>query len=255
MECKICKSEARYVKTLQLRQNHSAEYYQCDVCGFLFVANPTWLNEAYMDPINTTDTGYVLRNVYLSRKTLILFYFLFGHKGTFLDFAGGYGMLGRLMRDYGFNFLNTDKYTKNLFMKGFEYNKEHITALTCFECFEHFEEPSKELDEIFSITHNIFFSTVLYSGTTVPEDSWEYYGLDHGQHISFYSIKTLTYIAKKYNVYLYSNGSNLHLFTKRKIPLFLYKILLGLTKIQADIFIRKLLISKTVSDSLITNKN
>ena len=100
MECKICQSKTTYVKTLKIRKEHDAEYYLCGNCGFLFINNPTWLSEAYQKPIADTDTGYVLSNVYISRKTVILFRFLFDIKASFLDFAGGYGMLARLMRDY-----------------------------------------------------------------------------------------------------------------------------------------------------------
>lgn len=250
MKCKICQSEATFVKTLKVRNAHNAEYYLCSECGFMFVGNPTWLAEAYKEPINTTDTGYVLRNVYLSRKTLVLFYFLFSTKATFLDFAGGYGMLARLMRDYGLDFLLTDAYTPNLFMKGFEYKDQKIEALTCFEGFEHFSEPQNEINKMFSITPNIFFSTVLFSGKEAPLDDWEYYGLNHGQHVAFYSLKTLSCIAKKHKVNVYSNGTNLHLFTKKKIPNFIFKFMLFLTTLQLDLIVRKMLKSKTLSDNV-----
>ena len=248
MECKICQNVARHVKTLQVRKKYDAEYYLCDSCGFLFIKSPFWLNEAYNEPINITDTGYVLRNVYLSRKTLLLFSFLFGVKKTFLDFAGGYGIFSRLMRDYGFNFLLFDTFTQNIFMKGFEYNHEKIHALTCFECFEHFSNPGSEIDALFAISPNIFFSTVLFSGESAPPDDWEYYGLHHGQHIAFYSLKTLKYIAKKQGVYLCSNGSNLHLYTKKMVHQFFFKIILSLTVLQADALLKKFLKSKTITD-------
>ena len=156
MKCKICQSEASHVKTLKVRGIYDAEYYRCYECGFMFVGNPTWLEEAYAQPINITDTGYVLRNVYLSRKTLILFTFLFDKGATFLDFAGGYGMLARLMRDYGLDFFCDDAYTPNLFMKGFEYKNQKIEALTCFEGFEHFVEPIDEIEKMLKISKNIF---------------------------------------------------------------------------------------------------
>lgn len=250
MECKICQRQAKLAKTLTVRKKYQAEYYLCDFCGFMFVGNPSWIIEAYHEPINITDTGHVLRNVYLSRKALILFYFIFGKKYMYLDFAGGYGILARLMRDYGLNFLNYDLHTPNLFMKGFKYKNQSIYAMTCFECFEHFSEPRQEINEMFKISSNIFFSTVLFDGLTPPKDEWEYYGLDHGQHISFFSLKTLDYIASKYKVRMYSNGENLHLFTKKKLPNWIFKFLLSLTTIQLDLILRKILKSKTISDSV-----
>ncbi len=249
MECKICRQKAKLVKTMTLMERHEAEYYLCDGCGFLFVGNVTWLAEAYREPIGTTDTGYVLRNVYLSRKTLVLFSLIFGSRATFLDYAGGYGMLARLMRDYGLEFFCYDPHTPNLFMKGIEYNNQSVVALTCFECFEHFDSPIEEIEKMLKISKNIFFSTQLLP-KDIPDNDWEYYAIKHGQHISFYSLKTLSYLAKKYNLNLCSNGMNLHMLTKKKVPNWLFKIILSLTSFQIDVIVRKMLISKTTQDSL-----
>lgn len=248
MKCKICHNEVFLAKIIKIRKVYDAKYYSCDYCGFMFVGNPTWLDEAYAEPINITDTGYILRNVYLSRKTLVLFTFLFGRDSNFLDFAGGYGVLSRLMRDYGLNFLLTDAYTANLFMKGFEYKNQKIEALTCFECFEHFVFPLKEIEKMLKISKNIFFSTSILP-EVIPDDSWEYYGAEHGQHVSFYSQKTLVYIAKKYNLNICSNGTTLHLFTEKKVSNWYFKFLLVLTTIQFDLVVRKMLKSKTTEDS------
>lgn len=254
MKCKICGSEAKYIKTLKVREVYEAEYYLCEECGFLFVGNPTWLAEAYQEPIADTDTGYVLRNVYLSRKTLVLFRFLFNARASFLDYAGGYGMLARLMRDYGMDFFTDDLHTPNLFMKGFEYKNQTVEALTCFECFEHFASPIEEIEKMLKISKNIFFSTLLLP-REIPDDDWEYYGLKHGQHISFYSRETLSYIANKYKLNFCTDGANLHLFTEKKIPNWIFKLLLSLTKLQFDLVIRKMLKSKTIEDAIYLQKN
>jgi len=248
MQCKICGSSAKLVKTFIVRKKYQAEYYICDKCSFMFVANPSWLSEAYEKPINTTDTGYVLRNVFLSRKTLLLFLFLFGKNKTFLDYGGGYGILTRLMRDYGLNYLWEDHYTKNLFAEGFEYTIEPIKALSCFECFEHLPEPLSEIERMLSISKNIFFSTVLLPEKTLPSDDWEYYGLNHGQHVAFYSEKTLLHIAKKYQLYFYTDHHNLHLLSEKKFPKWIFRFVIFLTKPQFDVVIRKFMKSKTVSD-------
>jgi hypothetical protein len=68
---------------------------------------------------------------------------------------------------------------------------------------------------MFSMTDNIIFSTELKPSQVPSTDSWDYYGLHHGQHIIFYSKKTFRYIAGKFNVKYY-NFSNIHVFTKRR---------------------------------------
>jgi hypothetical protein len=45
-----------------------------------------------------------------------------------------------------------------------------------------------------------------------------------GQHIALYSIASLELIAKRFNLNYYTNGKNLHLFTKKKIHAFIFKL-------------------------------
>ena len=111
-----------------------------------------------------------------------------------------------------------DPYTQNLFAQGFEYspNDDEIDVITSFESFEHFVQPLDVLEKIFAISHNIIFSTVLLPKPVPKPDDWWYYGLEHGQHVSFYSEKTLQTIAKKFGVNCYSYNA-IHIFTPKKI--------------------------------------
>jgi Methyltransferase domain len=252
MKCPLCYAEANLSFTHLVREKYDAGYALCPRCDLLFVVDPTWLNEAYARPINTTDTGYVMRNIYLSRKTLILFFLIYGlgklRKSNFLDYAAGYGMLTRIMRDYGLNFLSDDPFTKNLFAQGFEYSNEKISGATCFECFEHFTSPLKEAMKIRSISDTVFFSTRLRPIGEIPASDWEYYGFNHGQHTAFYSKKTLAYIANACSMNLYTDGNDLHLITTKKMRPSIMKEVNFLTKMQFDIFLKKRLSSKTTSD-------
>lgn len=251
--CKICGEEIKEAGQHEILNKYRIKYFYCDHCGFMQTEEPYWLNEAYANPINKTDTGYVTRNIFLSKKTLLLFLFLFGKRAVFLDYAGGYGLLTRLMRDYGLDFYWYDLYTKNIFAPGFEFNETNntkITAVTCFECFEHFVSPLYEIEKILKISKNVFFSTRLIPENEAPKKSWEYYGFDHGQHISFYSKKTLQYVANKYHLNYYTNGNNLHLFTEKRRVGFLFKLALISSKLQLDILVRKLLKSKMISDAV-----
>ncbi len=142
----------------------------------------------------------------------------FDAKSKFLDFGSGYGLFVRLMRDYGFNFYWYDRYCENLFADGFEADmSEHYDLVTAFEVFEHMEHPIEEIEKILSFSRNILFTTELISESPPEIGSWWYYGLDHGQHISFYTKKSLCLVAEKYNLRLYSYGNTVHLLTEKKI--------------------------------------
>jgi hypothetical protein len=200
---------------------YPGDYFLCPNCKFLFAGDPSWLQEAYKDPINLTDTGLVDRNIYF-HKTLSLFInVLLDKRGKFLDYAGGYGMFTRLMRDTGFDFYWYDPYCTNLLARGFEYNmnsKDKAEVLTAFEVFEHLENPIPEIEKMLNYSNNIFFSTELLPfPVPEPENFW-YYGFGHGQHISFYSPDTLSFIAREFGLKYYNLG-NLHLFSAQKFSL------------------------------------
>jgi hypothetical protein len=219
MNCKICKSKIQKIFDAKIISKYKIDYFYCQNCGFLQTEEPYWLDEAYKDPITLTDTGYIQRNIYLSKITTILLLMFFDYKKKFLDYGGGYGVFVRLMRDIGFDFYWDDKYTQNLFARGFEYNetiKNEIEAITCFEVFEHLVNPIEEIENMLSISKNIIFTTELLPNPIPKPQEWWYYTLESGQHISFYSKKTMKYLERKYNLN-YVNYKNIHLLTEKKV--------------------------------------
>lgn len=221
--CKICGSLMSEKFSTKILSKYTATFFQCQSCSFLQIPNPSWLKEAYKESINLQDTGILARNNYLSKQTASIIILFFNFKARFLDYAGGYGLLVRLMRDMGFDFSWMDKYTKNIFAKNFESTGEQRFELTtCFECFEHFTEPKKELESLLEFSDSILLSTSLLPTPTPSPDKWWYYGLEHGQHVSFYSLRSLIELSHRYNLFLYSNKRDIHLLTKKRISPFLF---------------------------------
>jgi len=254
MNCRICHKELGRIFKAKILYKYNISYFYCTNCGFMQTEEPYWLNEAYKDSINISDTGYVARNISLSKKITVLLSLFFDKKAKFLDYAGGYGLFVRLMRDIGFDFYWNDKYTQNIFARGFEGSlSDNYEAITTFESFEHFVEPIKEIENMLSISKNIIFTTELLPDPIPYPDEWWYYGLDHGQHISFYSENTLRYIAHKYKL-IYYNLFGLHLITEKKIPNYA-KYLLKLTKFGFDDFLRRKLKSNAWEDYLKMSKH
>lgn len=247
MKCKVCGAQNESCFSGNLLGKYEVKYYQCGKCDFVQTEEPYWLNEAYERSINVSDTGYMVRNLFFKKRLTILLYLLFGNKGRFVDYAGGYGVFVRLMRDAGFDFEWYDKYTQNLFAAGFEWDKaSRVDAVTLFEVFEHFVEPVDELDGLLKIADTVIFSTELHPSPLPTPENWWYYGLDHGQHISFYSKKSLNYLARKFNVNYYSIGS-LHIFTKNEMSKFIL-FLPKLSKFGLEKIIEKRMHSKVWSD-------
>lgn len=216
LKCKICGSVAYPIFRGPVLGNE-IQYYHCNECGFLCTEEPYWLAKAYNESINSQDTGILQRNLHLVRKLTSLLFFLFQKDGKFLDYAGGYGIFVRAMRDVGFDFYWLDAYTDNILARGFEYNhKDDIELITCFEAIEHFIDPLSEIEQMLSISKNILLTTEVIPENPPEPGTWAYYGPEHGQHISFFSVKTLQVIAKKYNLKLLTRR-NIHLLTNRDI--------------------------------------
>ncbi len=220
MNCPLCGKKGNKIFKGTLLGKFSVQYFQCNNCGLIYTETPYWLDEAYKDSITGMDTGIMSRNVRNVFCANILVDKMFNKKAGFLDYGGGYGVFARMMRDVGYNWKWQDKYSPNLFARGFEYNgKEKIELITAFELFEHFAEPKKELDNLFGMCNNILFSTLLYDRKMKYKQfsNWWYYVPETGQHIAFYSEKTCQYIARRYGVNYYHLCDDLHLFTDKKI--------------------------------------
>jgi len=97
--------------------------------------------------------------------------------------------------------------------------------ITAVELFEHIADPATFVSMLKKLSSTILFTTTLLLSPPPPLSAWWYYGLEHGQHISFYDIKSLRILAMNTGMHLASNGSNLHLLSKRKVPDLLMKIL------------------------------
>jgi hypothetical protein len=212
--CPICNSCILPLFTVKILLKIDAHLMKCSNCGWCGYNNPSWINEAYQQPISLADTGILQRNILLSRACTNLFLTLSLHHSNFLDAAGGYGLLVRLMRDNGFNFYWSDQYAENIFAKGFEAESSSglFEVVTMFEVLEHLVNPLGFLLSVIEAYHPslIVFSTELYSGKN-PDQDWWYLVNEAGQHISFYNTKTLEYMGSALNL-SYTNYNGLHIY-------------------------------------------
>lgn len=229
---------------------YNVTYFVCNACGLLQTEPPYWLDEAYTEAIAICDTGLVSRNVSMSRKLAPLLYFLMDKKGRYLDVAGGYGVLTRLMRDIGFDFYWSDPYCTNILAKGFEHNPgDSFSAITAFEVLEHVQEPVSFIADNLKMANasTIIFSTELYEGNPPGPEDWWYYALPSGQHVSFYKRSTLEAIARKLSLNLYSTG-NFHMLTSKTINALMFRLMVSRISGVFYAYVARAMDSKTLLD-------
>ena len=218
--CPICDIELAHVFESVVLNRHMARYDHCGACGFLRARDPHWLHEAYAASIAVTDTGLLMRNQFIARQ-LSAVCPLFSADGPYLDFAGGYGVLVRLMRDAGLDFWWSDKFSPNLLAPGFEYRADlgPCRAVTAFEVLEHVENPRAFVTEALAAggSNTLIFTTQLYEGAPPSPGDWWYYSFETGQHIAFFRRDTLEKLALVCGLHFHT-CRGLHFLSQRPLP-------------------------------------
>ena len=220
MTCNVCQEETAFFATAIVRQAHEAVFVRCPACGFVQIETPFWLEEAYSSALTHTDLGLVSRNLAFNKTAKAVIEVFFDRRGKFIDYGGGTGLFTRLMRDSGYDFYCYDRQCVNHFSDHFRVELDgnsKYELLTSVEVFEHLTEPLPAIKEMAKLSPNILFTTQLLPKPNPRIEDWWYYGIEHGQHISFYDIKTLEVLSRSLGFYLTSNGSNLHLFSERPV--------------------------------------
>lgn len=200
---------------------HEVSYYRCNQTGFIQTETPYWLDEAYHSAITSLDVGLVKRNLEHAATTCKLIDTWNMSGDSFLDFGGGYGLFTRLMRDLGYPFSHFDENCKNLFAQGFELESlDSLTSrfdlITAWEVFEHLPQPVETIGVMLEHSDRVLFSTVLAPGQT-PKSSedWWYFTPQTGQHVSFYTLESLRFLAEKFGFHFYSDRVSQHLFSRQ----------------------------------------
>lgn len=220
MQSKITGGATSLMFTAKVLNKYDVKFYRCADTGFIQTEEPYWLADAYSSAITKLDVGLVFRNLQLAERTNKLLLTSFNKKGKYLDYAGGYGLFTRLMRDKGFNFYHTDPYCQNLFAEYFDLNTlpgtQRFELVTAFEVFEHLANPLEDIKRMLGFSYNLLFSTELQPENLQTVNDWHYFSTETGQHIAFYNEQALKAIADQLGYNFYTDGKFLHLFTQTK---------------------------------------
>ena len=212
----------KFAFTAEVLRKYQARYEVCDACGFLRAHEPHWLDEAYCRAIAAADTGLLARNFSLAGKLAGALYWALDERGQgrYLDSAGGYGVLTRLMRDRGFNFFWADKHCENLLAPGYEYRPElgACRAVTAVEVLEHLTDPLAFIAEALSSAgaQTLLFTTELYAGPPPDPLTWWYYTFGTGQHIGFFQRRTLEVLGSRLGLSL-TSANGIHVLSRQPV--------------------------------------
>jgi hypothetical protein len=218
--CRLCGEAAdRRFERLVL-DRHRVGYYTCRSCGLTQTDDPTWLDEAYAHPIHPTDTGLLARNLG-ARRVVASFLALSGvGDRPCVDYAGGYGVFVRLMRDAGFHFHWCDPYARNLLAQGWEWKDGmgRPFACTAFEVLEHFVRPLEEFQKIAALGADYVITSTELPPAGGPAPDWHYLSVESGQHVSFYQPRTLERLGRASGYPVVLTGPYVQVFARAPFP-------------------------------------
>jgi len=223
MHCPVCKGSLDYLFNKKILRKYDVSYFECENCQLVKTEKPYWLAEAYSVAISDLDTGLVQRNITFADKVEQIVKNSFNRDGRFLDYAGGYGLLTRLMRDKGYDWYTFDKYCDPIFAHHFRHSKNNrpYALVTAFEVLEHVQNPIELLQELLGLGDAVLLSTELRPLNKRELERWWYLIPESGQHVQFYSRKSMEIIAERLGVFCQSNGASFHLLKKNRAKIML----------------------------------
>jgi|SRR5438270_2730644 len=216
MLCRVCGGPTEFFDKAMVLNKYLVQYFRCTKCQFIQTEEPYWLDEAYSAAIAARDVGIMQRNIVNRNVVANLLRFLYSPNVNCLDFGGGHGIFVRLMRDEGYDFRWHDRYASNDYARGFQHASGHYDFATAFEVIEHLPDPLHDLSELMSLADDVLVSTELVPPHQPKVSDWWYFYPPAGQHVAFYTKRSLQVIAEKFGRHLQSRGSY-HLFSKRPL--------------------------------------
>ena len=205
--CRLCGGSTQLAFRQQVLGQHNVGYFRCDACGSLQTEAPHWMEQAYSSDAERFDTGKASRTLANFLLLPQLLQILQVSKADVaVDFGGGTGLFGRLMRDAGFNFFTHDKFGSSEFMGSYAWKDldRPCRLITLFEVAEHFVNPAEEWQRLLACDPQwILGSTELFAN---QGKDWPYLSPESGQHVFFYSHAAMTLIARQAGRHYYDLG-------------------------------------------------
>lgn len=198
-------------------------YHRCPVCGFIFTTfTDNWAYEEFTNNIYNAeyalvDPEYADKRPRNAAGTIAQLWG--GNKDVrLLDYGGGNGLTGKLLREAGFKHVEVyDPFTP-------EYSTKptgKFDVITMIEVLEHSPTPKRTMEDLNSMLADV--GVITLSTLMQPQNmdaigvGWWYLAPRNG-HVSMYTQRSLGELASPYGLRLGSFSEGFHLLVRGKPP-------------------------------------
>jgi hypothetical protein len=212
VNCPVCGGAGDNETQYELLGGNIARLMVCSNCKFLFVDNPHWLEGSFTQNLNRFDVGSADRSLIVAGFVRSVFSRKKASAVKVLDFGGGDGLATRTLRDAGLDCRWEDPFCQPVFAVGPDYSEiSRFDLVFMSEVALHLTDPLETIKSVMSRSDRLMMTAVvpLVSITT----DWWYLMPQTGQHVAFYPVKTLKWIATELSLYLLTDGKFFHQFS------------------------------------------
>ncbi len=194
--CKICGAQTSLLDDKQMRVTYSV----CEECGFIYKNIEHHLNpELELKEYNYHNNSFESKGYVLMFQNLIDQFIKPLHiSGKVLDYGSGPGpVLKELMRRAGYEAYDYDPF----FNPNKKYSQNKYSLITITEVVEHFVSPIKEFRHLESLLEETGYLVIMTQFNPLSLDEFLKSSYRRvGTHVSFYSLKTIQYIANLFHL-------------------------------------------------------
>jgi hypothetical protein len=212
VNCPVCGGAGDSETQYEVLDGNIARLMVCSNCKFLFVDNPHWLAGSFAQNLNRFDVGSADRSLIVAGFVRSIFSRKKASAVKVLDFGGGDGLATRTLRDAGLDCRWEDPYCQPIFAVGPPHTElKHFDLAFMGEVALHLTDPKATITSLMSRSDRLLMTAV------VPPEKigtdWWYLMPQTGQHVAFYPVKTLQWIASDLSLYLLTDGKFFHQFS------------------------------------------
>ena len=210
--CKICDSKTTSILSIQILKQYEGRIRSCSNCGFQFVEDPYWLADTFNISLNQFDVGSADRSLIVAGFVRSIFSRKKASAVKILDFGGGDGLATRTLRDAGLDCRWQDPYCQPVFAVGPDYSEiSRFDLVFMGEVALHLTDPLVTITAQMSRSDRLLMTAVVPPGSITTD--WWYLMPQTGQHVAFYPVKTLKWIASELSLHLLTDGKFFHQFS------------------------------------------